>query len=421
LSAFLTAMIISGLILVSTRRFGTVHAATDVIGIISSDTTWAKANSPYTFTGPVAVDSGVTLTIEPGVTANLGKFYLQVNGTLRAQGTSVSNIIFNSDISTSDWRIIFNDESNDWNGQTHSGSIIENAVLTSILIGINYTSPKISNNSISGGISGIRTSSTISNNIIGGIYPSAISTVYSSAVISGNTINGRYGINCLSDSSIISNNTITGPETGIISSGSVVSRNTVYGCGVGIDTGSSTIEQNLVINSGQGIVNHGYSLIQNNTIANSTVGIYSYKPSTIIYNNIQNNSEYNIRLDRYATSDLNATYNWWGTTDSSSINQTIYDNKYDFNLGTVTFIPFLTAPNPEAPPMPAPTPTPSATSTSTPTQSPSSSPSPPQNPTASSAIPQIGLNEIEVAILTVLIVIAALLIVAIALMLKKRR
>ena len=305
------------------------------------------------------MDSGVTLTIEPGVTVNLGKFYLQVNGTLRAQGTSGNNIIFNSDTSTSNWRIIFNDESNDWNEQTGSGSIIENAVLTSIVIGINYASPKISNNSINGGISCTRTSSTISYNTITGIYPSgAIFTVYSSAVILSNTINGRYGINCLSDSSIISNNTISGPETGIISSGSVVSKNTVYGCGVGIDTGSSTIEQNLVINNGQGIVNRGYNIIQNNTIANSTVGIYSYKPSTIVYNNIHDNSAYNIRLDQYATSDVNATYNWWGTTDAQAISQKIFDNKNDFNLGKVTFEPFLTEPNPEATPTATPTSTP---------------------------------------------------------------
>src|SRR5208337_5359065 len=39
---------------------------TNVNGTINSDTTWTKANSPYNLTGPVTVDPGVTLSIEPG-------------------------------------------------------------------------------------------------------------------------------------------------------------------------------------------------------------------------------------------------------------------------------------------------------------------------------------------------------------------
>jgi len=38
-----------------------------VIVTISSDTTWTKANSPHTFTGPLLVKEGVTLTIDAGV------------------------------------------------------------------------------------------------------------------------------------------------------------------------------------------------------------------------------------------------------------------------------------------------------------------------------------------------------------------
>ena len=40
--------------------------ATDVGGIISSDTTWTLAGSPYNATSIVQVAEGVTLTIEPG-------------------------------------------------------------------------------------------------------------------------------------------------------------------------------------------------------------------------------------------------------------------------------------------------------------------------------------------------------------------
>ena len=81
--------IITGLI-----AFSTVYA-TDVSGVISSNTTWTKANSPFSVTGNVLVNSGVTLTIEAGVTVNFsGAYYLQVEGTLSAIGTAADSIIF---------------------------------------------------------------------------------------------------------------------------------------------------------------------------------------------------------------------------------------------------------------------------------------------------------------------------------------
>ena len=44
--------------------------ATPVCGVISSNTTWSLANSPYDVCAAgVTVNTGVTLTIEPGVTA----------------------------------------------------------------------------------------------------------------------------------------------------------------------------------------------------------------------------------------------------------------------------------------------------------------------------------------------------------------
>ena len=42
-----------------------------------------------------------------------------------------------------------------------------------------------------------------------------------------------------------------------------------------------------------------------------------------------------------AADNVDATNNWWGITDTQTINQTIYDSKIDTHLGTVTFVPFL--------------------------------------------------------------------------------
>ncbi len=82
-------------------------------------------------------------------------------------------------------------------------------------------------------------------------------------------------------------------------------------------------------------------LIQENYISNNTVGIlcYNYSSSPKITNNdIFGNTEYNFRLE--SINDTLIADNWWGTVDAASINQTIYDHKYDSRLGEVIFTPF---------------------------------------------------------------------------------
>jgi len=74
-----------------------VVAGTSVSGIISANTTWTKANSPYRITSKVQVAENVTLTIEPGVVV-FGNYQsswesdIEVFGTLNAVGTSSEKI-----------------------------------------------------------------------------------------------------------------------------------------------------------------------------------------------------------------------------------------------------------------------------------------------------------------------------------------
>ena len=67
ISASLACLLIISLVAViffSTVNFAsTEETGTQVSGIISTNTTWTEANSPYTFSGNVLVNSGVTLII----------------------------------------------------------------------------------------------------------------------------------------------------------------------------------------------------------------------------------------------------------------------------------------------------------------------------------------------------------------------
>ncbi len=95
--------------LVPSSAFGS--GPTNVSGTISADTTWTLENSPYVISSSVTVDSGVTLTIEPGVVVQGSSWYatLNVEGSLQAIGTESYPITFTStsDSAPGQWNQIY--------------------------------------------------------------------------------------------------------------------------------------------------------------------------------------------------------------------------------------------------------------------------------------------------------------------------
>jgi len=67
-------------------------SATDVSGSITANTIWTLANSPYVVTGNVTVNSGITLTVETGVSVRFSSSMgLYIYGILNATGTEFTS------------------------------------------------------------------------------------------------------------------------------------------------------------------------------------------------------------------------------------------------------------------------------------------------------------------------------------------
>ena len=81
--------------------------------------------------------------------------------------------------------------------------------------------------------------------------------------------------------------------------------------------------------------------VEYNDIRGNAKGIYLFRaPSTrVSHNNIAGNKEYNIELAVDSPNDVDASDNWWGTTDAKDINATFYDKGADDSLGRVIFEP----------------------------------------------------------------------------------
>ena len=150
-----------------------------ILGLITENTTWTMAGSPYTVVGRTIVSSMATLTIEPGVVVKFkaGR-YLQINGALDARGTAAEMITFTSNSSMP--------APGDWAGIKFTDSAYDPFCFVEYC-DIQYAST---------GISLTSASPTISNNSFSLVGTAIYCNSYSSPTISGNTIQnyGSYGI-----------------------------------------------------------------------------------------------------------------------------------------------------------------------------------------------------------------------------------
>jgi parallel beta-helix repeat protein len=275
---------------------------------------------------------------------------------------------------------------------------VEYASFDIIWLSIHDSSPKISSCSFSSraglyaivvnGGSPLVEGNTINCVIYRGIWATSGSPVFLNNRIVGSGY--EFGVDA-SDHAYFSGNEINHCYTGVTARGQTTfEANTIINCadtGLSSEDNTVTIKGNYIANNKVGVSGSGD--IQSNTITGNKIGIqYPTSTGTLKNNNIFNNTKNNFVLD--ASQDFDATNNWWGTTDTQAISQTIRDYKDDFNLGTVNFVPFLTSPSSSAPSSPnsQATQSPATPPPVTPTSSPSTNPfEPTYTPTESTPTP----------------------------------
>ncbi len=352
-------------------------------GYINENTTWIKDEGPYRLTGTLYVNTGVTLTIEPGTIVDFYSYNIYVYGTLNCRGTSDNKIILYSSATYTSSCVYFQ-SSPSWNETANTGNIIDNAVLSSTCVYVTNCSPRISNSLFTASTSYALRLYTSSSTVYRNVFDCQNTAIYISGTSSSPTItenyiksSSNYGISAGGPAAIINNN-VTGCSTGISASsntnitGNLITSNT-YGI---MTTGITTLIQNNIIAKNTYGISGGGAII-NNTIGANQVGINIIYPATtnLTYNTIFSNP---VNLQLLSNTNFTAPNNWWGTTDIQLINQTITIPQSV--TGNVTFIPYLSIPNPSAPDItsiavdPAPTPTSFATPSPVPSPSPTAYP-----------------------------------------------
>jgi hypothetical protein len=292
----LLTVLCCGLFLVDSSNF-IVQGAQNVSGVLSVDTVWTKASSPYALTGNVLVSNSITLTIEHGATVNLNGYLLMVNGTLNARGTDTDKIQLNGGTLT------FTEYSTDWNEQAVSGSIIEYANLETTMVP-STGSAKVNECVLHGAT--VTQSTIFSNNLVNGVV-----TIIDHPSVTGNTINGSLQVFSDLQASPISYNTITGGVY-VNAVDAKFDHNTITG-GIDVANGpfSITIDSNTI--SGGLTVGSDTATVSYNTIYGGIKT--SSNAISILYNSLYNS---NIAIEFVTPTSAHLTGSIVGNTITAS-------------------------------------------------------------------------------------------------------
>ncbi len=205
-------------------------------------------------------------------------------------------------------------------------------------------------------------SDTIISILLESWYPGAVNrgiiVEADDVLISNLTIISKLtAFNLIGNNITLTNNSFNCTDSGVpvtVNGNAVISSNIMENGinGIHVRKGDVTIFNNTIRYFQTGITleeTSGVTRIFNNQIINNSVGVAFSKALALFhFNSLVNCSKYSVTLGSLGTygcpgtsENVDATSNYWGTTNQSNISGSIYDNKNDSSLGNVTFTPFL--------------------------------------------------------------------------------
>lgn len=363
------------LLLVSIIASSAIIAQTSVSGGIYNNTTWNIAGSPYLVTGSIVVFPNRTLTIEPGVevivtadnTFNTGNFiYLEVRGSLIANGTSNAPIVFTSTDTTTGfynwegirikgsqggtvqmnhfelhntWYGIYNDIS-----QPGVSYVFDECYFRSNQYGLQLNADMVYNNCIfesngAGQAAQISYGTLTATNCQ--FLNNFCSFTWSNYINVNNCLFSGNQNNIIGSPGIIQNSQFYNNTFGMTEISNITVNQCVFdGNGTGIDGSSTCVITNSTFSNNSIAVKIGdASTVSQNTITDNSIGVQvlGYDPNTtsIDSNLICNNSVHN--LENLTDKNYQVNLNCFCSQDSTIIENGIYDGYDDITRGLVNY------------------------------------------------------------------------------------
>ena len=321
-------------------QIGLVLAETTVTGIINSDTVWTESGSPYILPGKVLVSNGATLTIEPNtqvqMTAYSDNDNLIVNGNVNAEGA----YFIGSETAPNPKQIRIN---------TNSSSRFSNCSFEHMFISFAGGTAIFEKNLVKR--SGVSCQGCIEANFRENDFDD------SGLGVSSSTDGGLYSqpANYELREVTIANNLFhnTHADLGIANTIQpiIMTKNTFFessGIQVTLSKNTSITENTFVNNNGAHITLGKFYIAQDPY--QFTVKIFFPQ---INYNNFLETRGFKLmiqeQVDDYIRSyisknniSIEATNNYWGSDNVSTIKSFIRDYDLDYTTPHVNFIPYLT-------------------------------------------------------------------------------
>ena len=319
----------------------------EVGGIIQSDTTWLAADGPYHVTENIVIPQNVHWIVEAGteIIVDWNKA-IDVQGTTKFGGSGEERIVVRSEQGV--WRGF---RVTGFAGSATGGSDCSELVYVDIYNAITavacvdsgdvfvydcrfFNCDSMGVSVDSGCYASIRYCEFINDWTFNLLRPTAVLSKSGSHVWVHNT-------------------EITGFQHGIRLHGwgypVSIEENTIAGCEIGIicDTQDSVaiLDNEFRGNETGLLVIQGESAILNNTFEKhyEAVRVEGDAAPTAHFNNLITNDKG--AWTQLSPNDVDASQNWWGTTDEDSVANLIFDQLDDSTLGLVQFDPILTSPS----------------------------------------------------------------------------